>query len=81
MVKCYISRNVTFDKDFTPYIHVLVYHASQFHSKFGSLRSFEMEEVEHLNYTNKLVFYGASKPWKRRLHSSRTSKFHFTYVN
>ena len=60
MVNCYISRNVTFDKDFTPYIHVLVYHASQFHSKFGSLRSFEMEEVEHLNYTNKLVFYGAS---------------------
>ena len=57
-------RAVTFDKDITPYIHVFIYHAQYFAEKYGSLKAFEMEAVEQLNYVNKLVFFGASNHGK-----------------
>ena len=57
-------RSTTFDKDITPYIHVLVYHAYYFVEHYGSLKAFEMEAVEQLNYVNKLVFFGASNKGK-----------------
>ena len=57
-------RSTTFDKDITPYIHVFVYHAHYFVEWYGSLKPFEMEAVEQLNYVNKLVFFGASNKGK-----------------
>ena len=62
--KCLFSRETTFDKDITPYIHVFVYHAQYFAQRYGSLKAFEMEAVEQLNYVNKLVFFGASNKGK-----------------
>ena len=59
-----ICRDVTFDKDITPYIHVFIYHSHFFAKKYGSLKVFEMEAVEQLNYVNKLVFFGASNHGK-----------------
>ena len=59
-----LCRNTTFDKDVTPYIHVFIYHVHYFVQRFGSLKPFEMEAVEQLNYVNKLVFYGASNHGK-----------------
>ena len=58
------SRDVTFDKDITPYIHVFVYHCAYFAKKYGPLKAFEMEQVEQLNYVNKLVFFGSSNKGK-----------------
>ena len=55
---------MTYDKDVTPYIHVLVYHAYDFAMKFGELKAFETEALEQLNYVNKLVFFGASNHGK-----------------
>ena len=60
----FFFSNVTFDKDITPYIHVFIYHSAYFAKKYGALKAFEMEAVEHLNYVNKLVFYGASNKGK-----------------
>ena len=60
----FICRATTFDKDITPYIHVFVYHGNYFAEKFGSLKAFEMEAVEQLNYVNKLGFFGASNHGK-----------------
>ena len=57
-------REVTFDKDITPYIHVFIYHAAKFAQKYGPLKAFEMEAVEQLNYVNKLVFFGCSNHGK-----------------
>ena len=56
--------DVTYDKDITPYIHVLIYHTAAFAEKYGPLKVFEMEAVEQLNYVNKLVFFGASNHGK-----------------
>ena len=39
---------------------MFVNHVPYFMEKYGSLYPFQMEEVEQLNYVNKLVFYGAS---------------------
>ena len=44
----------------TPYMHVLINHAPEFAEKYGSLTGFEMEDIEYLNYENKLIFFGAS---------------------
>ena len=60
----FACRETTFDKDITPYIHVFFYHAQYFAQRYGSLKAFEMEAVEQLNYVNKLVFYGASNKGK-----------------
>ena len=57
-------RDVTFDKDITPYIHVFIYHSGHFALKYGPLKAFEMEAVEQLNYVNKLVFLGCSNHGK-----------------
>ena len=54
------SRDLTFDKDITPYIHVFIYHTAHFALKYGPLKAFEMEAVEQLNYMNKLVFFRCS---------------------
>ena len=58
------SRDVTFDKDITPFIHVFIYHCAYFAMKYGPLKAFEMEQVEQLNYVNKLVFFGSSNKGK-----------------
>ena len=63
VTKCFF-RATTFDKDITPYIHVFVYHAHYFVEHYSTLKSFEMEAVEQLNYVNKLVFFGASNKGK-----------------
>ena len=60
----YNFRTTTFDKDITPYIHVFICHAHYFLERYGTLKSFEMEAVEQLNYVNKLVFFGASNKGK-----------------
>ena len=57
-------RDVTFDKDITPYIHVFIYHVGFFALKYGALKAFEMESVEQLNYVNKLVFFRCSNHGK-----------------
>ena len=57
-------REVTYDKDITPYIHVFVYHCHFFTEKYGPLKPFETEALEQLNYVNKLVFFGASNKGK-----------------
>ena len=72
-------RNTTFDKDITPYIHVFVYHAHYFVERFGSLKAFEMEAVEQLNYVNKLVFFGASNKGKENF--TITEQVHFIHGN
>ena len=53
-----IFRSTTFDTDITPYIHVFVYHTHFFLERYGSLKAFEMEAVEQLNYVHKLAFWG-----------------------
>ena len=53
-------RQLTFDDDVTPYIHVFVNHVADFIDKYGCLGPFEMEAVEQLNYVNKLVFFKVS---------------------
>ena len=58
------NRNITFDKDITPYIHVFIYHVHYFAEHYGCLKAFEMEAVEQLNYVNKLVFFRASNHGK-----------------
>ena len=60
----FFFRDVTFDKDITPYIHIFIYHAAFFAQKYGPLKAFEMEAVEQLNYVNKLVFFGCSNHGK-----------------
>ena len=60
----FFSRDVTFDKDITPYIHVFVYHCAFFAMRYGPLKAFEMEQVEQLNYIKKLVFFGSSNHGK-----------------
>ena len=45
-------------------MHVFIHHVPFFMKKYGSLRPFEMEEVERLNYVNKLVFYHGSNHGK-----------------
>ena len=72
------TRNVTFDKDITPYIHVFVYHCAYFCEKYGPLKAFEMEALEQLNYVNKLVFFGASNHGKG--HCTVTEQVHFIYL-
>ena len=57
-------RQLTFEDDVTPYIHVFVNHVAYFIRKFGCLGPFEMEAVEQLNYVNKLVFFKASNHGK-----------------
>ena len=57
-------RATTFDRDITPYIHTFIYHVHFFAEKYGGLKVFETEALEHLNLTNKLVFFGASNHGK-----------------
>ena len=64
MMNFFYYRNVTFDKDITPYVHVFIYHCAEFAQKYGPLKAFEMEAVEQLNYVNKLVFFGVSNHGK-----------------
>ena len=63
-IKNFSCRQVTYDKDITPYIHVFVYHCPFFIEKYGCLKPFETEALEQLNYINKLVFFGASNKGK-----------------
>ena len=53
-------RRCTYEDSFTPYTHVFVHHVPFFMKKYGYLYPFQMEEVEHLNYVNKLVFHHSS---------------------
>ena len=53
-------RRCTYEDAFTPYMHVFVHHVPFFIKKYGSLFPFQMDEVEHLNYINKLVFHHSS---------------------
>ena len=53
-------RKYLFDDSLTPYMHVLIHHAAEFAENYGSLTPFEMEDIEYLNYENKLLFFGAS---------------------
>ena len=64
--ECYLCSDVTFDKDITPYIHVFIYHVSDFAMTYGPLKAFEMEAVEQLNYVNKLVFFHCSNHGKEK---------------
>ena len=57
-------RATTFDRDITPYIHTFVYHVQFFAQKYGNLKVFETEGLEHLNLINKLVFFGATNHGK-----------------
>ena len=59
-------RSITFDNSVTPYIHVFIFHTCQFLRMYGSLQVFDMENVEYLNYHNKLVFFGASNKGKEQ---------------
>ena len=61
---CFFRRATTFDRDITPYIHTFVYHAHFFANKYGELKAFETEALEHLNLINKLVFFGATNHGK-----------------
>ena len=64
VLMCCNCRDFTYEDGFTPYMHVFVHHVPYFVQKYGSLGPFVMEEVEHLNYVNKMVFYGASNHGK-----------------
>ena len=63
-------RKYFYDDQLTPYIHVLINHAPEFGEMYGSLTGFEMEEIEYLNYENKLLFFGASNKFSRRSYAS-----------
>ena len=43
---------------------VFIYHVHYFVEKYGGLKPFETENLEQLNYVNKLVFFGASNKGK-----------------
>ena len=43
---------------------MFIYHVHYFTEKYASLKAFEMEAVEQLNYVNKLVFFGSSNHGK-----------------
>ena len=45
-------------------MHVFVHHVPFFIKKYGSLDAFQMEEVEHLNYVNKLVYFKSTNRGK-----------------
>ena len=66
IVNHFYCSDVTFDKDITPYIHVLIYQSGYFALKYGPLKAFEMEAVEQLNYVHKLVFFGCSNHGKEQ---------------
>ena len=51
-------------------MHVLIHHAPEFAEMYGSLSPFEMEDIEYLNYENKLLFFGASTKWSRKIKTS-----------
>ena len=51
-------------------MHVLINHAPEFGELYGSLKGFEMEDIEYLNYENKLIFFGASNKLSRRTYTS-----------
>ena len=70
-------RQVLFDDQMTPYMHVLINHASEFGEKYGSLTGFEMEDIEYLNYENKLIFFGASNKLSGNTYTSE--QVHDTY--
>ena len=70
----------TFDKDIMPYIHVFVYHAHYFVQWYGTLKPFEMEAVEQLNYVNKLVFLELQIKEKKIIQSPNRYIFYFIKV-
>ena len=53
-------REYTYENDFTPYMHVFIFHCCFFLEKYGSLKPFSMESVELMNRKNKLVFFSAT---------------------
>ena len=53
-------REYTYETDFTPYMHVFIFHSGFFLRKYGSLLPFTMESVELMNRKNKLVFFSAT---------------------
>ena len=65
ILNCIIfSRHYTYDDAFNPYMHVFVHHVPFFIKKYGSLNAFEMQEIEHLNYVNKLVYFKSTNRGK-----------------
>ena len=54
------KREFTFDNEVSPYIHVFVFHCAKFIEKYSSLEAFQMENIERLNYVNKIIFFRAS---------------------
>ena len=68
-------RSVLFDDQLTPYMHVLINHVPEFGEKYGSLSAFEMEDIEYLNYENKLIFFGASNKLSRNTYTSEQVRF------
>ena len=52
-------------------------HAPEFAEMYGCLTAFEMEDIEYLNYENKLLFFGASNKSSRREFTSEQVFFIF----
>ena len=59
-------REFTYDNEVSPYIHVFVFHCGEFIKKYSSLQPFQMENIERLNYVNKLIFFRASNKGNRK---------------
>ena len=53
-------REFTYETDFTPYMHVFIFHTGYFLTKYGSLKPFSMESVELMNRKNKMVFFSGT---------------------
>ena len=64
----------------TPYMHVMIHHAAEFAEKYGNLNAFEMEDIEYLNYENKLLFFGASTKLSRKSYISEQVFFIFVLI-
>ena len=69
-----------FDDQLTPYMHVLINHAPEFAAKYGSLKGFEMEDIEYQNYENKMIFFGASNKMTGKAYTSvQVTNLNFIY--
>ena len=68
-------RATTFDRDITPYIHTFVFHSHHFVQRYGELKAFETEALEHQNLTNKLVFFGATNHGKENFSITEQVKY------
>ena len=75
-----VCRTYLFEDQLTPYMHVLINHSAEIAQHYGNLTAFEMEEIEYMNYENKLIFFGASNKLSNNTYTSEQVIYEEVYL-